>query len=142
MNTKISRLSFLLFFAGAAGTAVFLSVAVIIYGAALLLTSGESLCLDSLGMKEGDMARQLIHCISLASASAQVLLGSRDGAGHFGLIGIASTMMVLGTGASFLLRSSPLGRYRRISCRGSLCLGGTMARGVKPPGRGSRWRRK
>ena len=102
---------FLLFFAGAAGTAVLLSVAGIIYGAALLLTSGESLCLDSLGMKENDVVRQLIHSLSLASASAQVLLGfAAMVLGILALIGIASTMMVLGTGASFLLRSSPLGR--------------------------------
>jgi hypothetical protein len=38
-----------------------LSAAVVTYGAAMLLTSGESLCLDSLDLKENDVVRQLIR---------------------------------------------------------------------------------
>ena len=140
MNIKISRLSFLRFFAGAAGTAVLLSVAVIIYGAALLLTSGESLCLDSLGMKEGDVVRQLIHSLSLVSASAQVLLGfAAMVLGILALIGIASTMIVLEAGASFLLRSSPVGKVTAEFPTGVVCVMEKLWRGVSNrSGRGSR----
>ena len=91
-----------------------LSVAAITYGAALLLTSGESLWLDSLGT-QGDEVVGLIRSMSLSAAGAQALLGLAGMVlGILGLVGIAATMMVLvaflAAGVSILLRSSSAGR--------------------------------
>jgi hypothetical protein len=52
-----------------------LSVAVITYGATLMLTSGESVWLTSFVAKDNAIMRQLMHCMSLAAAGAQVLAG-------------------------------------------------------------------
>jgi hypothetical protein len=91
-----------------------LSVTVITYGGALLLTSGELVWLNSLDAKQNEMVRQLMHSMSLAAAGAQVLVGlAALVLGILGLVGIASTMMILvallATGASILLRSSSVG---------------------------------
>ena len=92
-----------------------LSVAAITYGAALLLTSGESLWLDSLGTQGDEVVGGLIRSMSLSAAGAQALLGLAGMVlGILGLVGIAATMMVLvaflATGVSILLRSSSAGR--------------------------------
>jgi hypothetical protein len=52
-----------------------LLVAVITYGGTLMLTSGESLWLNSLVAKDNAIMRQLMHCMSVAAAGAQVLAG-------------------------------------------------------------------
>ena len=60
-----------------------MSVAVITYGGTLLLTSGESIWLNSFG-KENEMAYQSRHSMGLAAARAQVLNWTREpGARHF-----------------------------------------------------------
>ena len=93
-----------------------LSVAVITYGGTLMLTSGESVWLDSFVAKDNAIMRQLMHCMSLAAAGAQVLAGlAALVLGILALVGIASMTMVLvallATGASILLRSSALGGF-------------------------------
>lgn len=93
-----------------------LSVAVITYGATLMLTSGESVWLTSFVAKDNAIMRQLMHCMSLAAAGAQVLAGlAALVLGILALVGIASMTMVLvallATGASILLRSSALGGF-------------------------------
>ena len=90
-----------------------MSVAVITYGRTLLLTSGESIWLNSFG-KENDMVYQLRHFMGLAAARAQVLMGLGSLVlGILGLVGIVPMTMVLvallATGASILLRSSFVG---------------------------------
>jgi len=90
-----------------------MSVAVITYGGTLLLTSGESIWLNSFG-KENDMVYQLRHSMGLAAARAQVLMGLGSLVlGILGLVGIVPMTMVLvallATGASILLRSSFVG---------------------------------
>ncbi len=92
-----------------------LSVAVITYGAAMMLTSGESLCLGSLDLKENDVVRHLMRSMSLPSACAQALVGlAAMVLGILGLVSMASTISVLvallATSASILLRSSTVGR--------------------------------
>jgi hypothetical protein len=92
---------------------VLLSVAVIIYGGTLMLTSGESIWLNSLVAKDNAVLRQLMHCMSLATAGAQILAGVAGLVlGILGLVGIAPIIMVLvallATGTSTLLRSSAL----------------------------------
>ena len=93
-----------------------LSVAVITYGATLMLTSGESVWLTSFVAKDNAIMRQLMHCMSLAAAGAQVLAGlAALVLGILALVGIASMTLVLvallATGASILLRSSALGGF-------------------------------
>jgi hypothetical protein len=93
-----------------------LSVAAITYGGTLMLTSGESVWLDSFVAKDNAIMRQLMHCMSLAAAGAQVLAGlAALVLGILALVGIASMTMVLvallATGASILLRSSALGGF-------------------------------
>jgi hypothetical protein len=90
-----------------------MAVAVITYGGTLLLTSGESVWLNSFG-KENELVYQLRHSMGLAAAGAQVLVGLAGLVlGILGLIGIAPTTMVLvallATGAAILLRSSFVG---------------------------------
>jgi hypothetical protein len=90
-----------------------LSVAVITYGATLMLTSGESVWLNSFVAKDNAIMRQLMHCMSLAAAGAQILAGlAALVLGILALVGIASMTRVLvallATGASILLRSSAL----------------------------------
>jgi uncharacterized oligopeptide transporter (OPT) family protein len=80
----------------------------------LLLTSGESVWLNSLGTKENDLVFQLMHSMSLAAAGAQVLVGLASLVlGIVGLVGISSMIMILvallATSASILLRSSSVG---------------------------------
>jgi hypothetical protein len=87
-----------------------MSVAVIIYGGTLLLTSGESVWLTPFG-KENEVVRQLMHSMSLAAAGAQVLVGlAAVVLGILGLVGIMPITMILvallATGASMLLHSS------------------------------------
>jgi hypothetical protein len=87
-----------------------MSVAVIIYGGTLLLTSGESVWLTPFG-KENEVVRQLMHSMSLAAAGAQVLVGlAAVVLGILGLVGIMAITMILvallATGASMLLHSS------------------------------------
>ena len=60
----------------------FLSVAAITYGAALLLTSGESLWLDSLGTQGDEMVGRLTCSMSLIKCSPLGI--GRDGARHCG----------------------------------------------------------
>ena len=62
-----------------------LSVAAITYGAAFLLTSGESLWLDSLGTQGDEVVGRLIRSMSLSGSwcSGPVGIG-RDGARHSG----------------------------------------------------------
>ena len=91
-----------------------LSVTVITYGGALLLTSGELVWLNSLDANENAMVRRLRRSMSVAAAGAQVLVGMAGVVlGILGLVGIASTTMVLvallATGASILLRGSSVG---------------------------------
>ena len=93
-----------------------LSVAVITYGGTLMLTSGESLWLDSFAAKDNAIMRQLMHCMSVAATGAQVLTGlAALVLGILALVGIAPMMMVLvallATGASVLLRSSAFGGF-------------------------------
>jgi hypothetical protein len=90
-----------------------LSVAVIIYGGTLMLTSGESIWLNSLVAKDNAVLHQLMHCMSLAAAGAQILAGVAGLVlGILALVGIAPIIMVLvallATGTSILLRSSAL----------------------------------
>jgi hypothetical protein len=90
-----------------------LSVAVIIYGGTLMLTSGESIWLNSLVAKDNAVLRELMHCMSLAAAGAQILAGvAALVLGILGVVGIAPIIMVLvallATGTSVLLRSSAL----------------------------------
>jgi hypothetical protein len=92
------------------------SVAVITYGVTLMLTSGESVWLNSFVAKDDAIMRQLMHCMSLAAAGAQVLAGlAALVLGILALVGIASTIRVLvallATGTSILLRSSALGGF-------------------------------
>jgi hypothetical protein len=93
-----------------------LSVAVITYGATLMLTSGESVLLNSFVAKDNAIMHQLMRCMSLAAAGAQVLAGlAALVLGILALVGIASMTMVLvallATGTSILLRSSALGGF-------------------------------
>jgi hypothetical protein len=93
-----------------------LSVAVITYGGTLMLTSGESVWLNSFVAKDNAIMRQLMHCMSLAAAGAQVLAGlAALVLGILALVGIASMTMVLvailAAGTSILLRSSALGGF-------------------------------
>lgn len=93
-----------------------LSVAVITYGATLLLTCGESVLLNSLGKKENDLVFQLMYSMSLAAVGAQVLVGlTALVLGILGLVGMSSIMMILvallATSASILLRSSSVGGF-------------------------------
>ena len=90
-----------------------MSVAVITYGGTLLLTSGESVWLNSFG-KENEMVYQLRRSMGLAAAGAQVLVGLAGLVlGILGLVGIVPMTMILvallATGASILLRSSFVG---------------------------------
>ncbi len=92
-----------------------MSVAVIIYGGTLLLTSGESIWL-SLFSGDNEVARQLMHSMSMAAAGAQVLVGLAGLVlGILGVIGIAPIMMILvallASGASILLRGSFVGGF-------------------------------
>jgi hypothetical protein len=90
-----------------------MAVAVITYGGTLLLTSGESVWLNSFG-KENELVYQLRHSMGLAAAGAQVLVGLASLVlGILGLIGIAPVTLVLvallAIGAAILLRSSFVG---------------------------------
>jgi hypothetical protein len=90
-----------------------MSVAMVTYGGTLLLTSGESIWLNSFG-KENEMVYQLRHSMGLAAAGAQVLLGLASLVlGILALVGIMPITMILvallATGASILLRSSFVG---------------------------------
>jgi hypothetical protein len=87
-----------------------MSVAVIVYGGTLLLTSGESVWLTPFGT-ENEVVRQLMHSMRLVAAGAQVLVGlAAVVLGILGLVGIMPITMILvallATGASMLLRSS------------------------------------
>jgi hypothetical protein len=93
-----------------------LSVAVITFGGTLMLTSGESVWLDSLAARDNAIMRQLMHGMSLATAGIQILAGlAALVLGILGLVGIASMMMVLvallAAGTSILLRSSAMGGF-------------------------------
>jgi hypothetical protein len=93
-----------------------LSVAVVTYGGTLMFTSGESVWLSSFVAKDNAIMRELMHCMSLAAAGAQVLAGlAALVLGILALVGIASMIMVLvallAAGASILLRSSTLGEF-------------------------------
>jgi len=86
-----------------------MSVAVIVYGGTLLVTSGELIWLNSFG-KEHEMVYQLRYSTGLAAARAQVLMGLGSLVlGILGLVGIIPMTEVLvallATGASILLRS-------------------------------------
>jgi hypothetical protein len=90
-----------------------MAVAVITYGGTLLLTSGESVWLNSFG-KENEIVYQLRHSMGLAAAGAQALVGLAGLVlGILGLVGIAPMTMILvallAIGASILLRSSFVG---------------------------------
>jgi hypothetical protein len=92
-----------------------MSVAVITYGGALLLTSGESIWVSSFST-ENEVVRQLMHSVSLAAAGGQVLVGlAALVLGILGLVGIAPITMILvallATGASILLRGSFVGGF-------------------------------
>lgn len=92
-----------------------MSVAVITYGGALLLTSGESIWLSSFST-ENEVVRRLMHYMSLAAAGGQVLVGlAALVLGILGLVGIAPITMILvallATGASILLRGSFVGGF-------------------------------
>ena len=92
-----------------------MSVAVIIYGGTLLLTSGESVWLTPFGT-ENEVVRQLMHSMSLVAAGAQVLVGlAAVVLGILGLVGIMPITMILvallATGASMLLGSSFVGGF-------------------------------
>ena len=91
-----------------------LSVTVIIYGATLLVTSGELASLNSLDASESAMIHQWRHSMGLDAAGAQVLIGLAGLVlGILALVGIASMTMVLvallATSVSTLLRSSFVG---------------------------------
>lgn len=95
--------------------ATLMSVAVISYGATLLLTSSESVWLTRFG-KENEVVRQLMHSMSLTAAGAQVLVGlAALVLGILGLVGIMPITMILvallTTAASILLRNSLLGGF-------------------------------
>ena len=90
-----------------------MSVAVITYGGTLLLTSGESVWLNSFG-KENEIVYQLRRSMGLAAAGAQALVGLAGLVlGILGIVGIAPMTMILiallAIGASILLRSSFVG---------------------------------
>jgi hypothetical protein len=90
-----------------------MAVAVITYGGTLLLTSGESVWLNSFG-KDNEVVYQLRHSMGLAAAGAQALVGLAGLVlGILGLVGIAPMTMILvallAIGASILLRSSFVG---------------------------------
>jgi hypothetical protein len=92
-----------------------MSVAVIIYGGTLLLTSGESVWLTPFGT-ENEVVRQLMHSMTLVAAGAQVLVGlAAVVLGILGLVGIMPIRMILvallATGASMLVRSSFVGGF-------------------------------
>ena len=77
------------------------------------LTSGEPVWLNSFLAKNDAIMRQLVHCMSLAAAGAEILAGlAALVLGILALVGIASVMMVLiallAIGISVLLRSSAL----------------------------------
>ena len=90
-----------------------MSVAVIVYGGTLLVTSGELIWLNSFG-KESEIVYQLRHSMGLAAAGAQALVGLAGLVlGILGLVGIEPMTMILvallAIGASILLRSSFVG---------------------------------
>jgi hypothetical protein len=90
-----------------------MSVAVITYGGTLLLTSGESVWLNSFG-KENEIVYQLRRSMGLAAAGAQVLIGLAGLVlGILGVVGVLPIMMILiallAIGSSILLRSSFVG---------------------------------
>ena len=92
-----------------------MSVAVIIYGGTLLLTSGESVWLTPFST-ENEVVRQLMHSMSLVAAGGQVLVGlAAVVLGILGLVGIMPITMILvallATGASMLLGSSFVGGF-------------------------------
>jgi hypothetical protein len=92
-----------------------MSVAVIIYGGTLLLTSGESVWLSSVS-NENEVVRQVMHHMSLAAAGGQVLVGlAALVLGILGLVGITPMTMILiallATGAAILWRSSFLAGF-------------------------------
>jgi hypothetical protein len=124
---EVSREMAAEFLAGAAGIVLgilalfkiepmtLMSVAVISYGGALLLTSGESVWLASF-RKENELVRQLRHSLSLISAGTQVLVGlAALVLGILGLVSILPLTMILtallAMGASILLRSSLVGGF-------------------------------
>jgi hypothetical protein len=81
-----------------------------------MLTSGESVWLNSFVAKDNAIMRQLMRCMSQAAAGAQILAGlAALVLGILALVGLASMMMVLvallATGTSILLRSSALGGF-------------------------------
>ena len=90
------------------------SAAVVAFGGALLLTSGELAWRNELIARESEPMRQAIGQICSAAAGAQVLVGLASIVlGILGLVGMASTTMaliaVLTIGVLILLRSSAVG---------------------------------
>jgi hypothetical protein len=91
-----------------------MSVAVITYGAMLMVTSGGALGFDWPALGENETVRRLMHSLRGMAADAQLLAGLAGVVlGILGLIGIKALTLVLvallAMGASALLRSSALG---------------------------------
>ncbi len=90
------------------------SAAVVAFGGALLLTSGEAAWRSELIAKESEPIRQATGQISAAAAGSQVLVGLASLVlGILGLVGMASATMaliaMLAIGVLILLRSSAVG---------------------------------
>jgi hypothetical protein len=93
-----------------------LAVAVITYGAMVVLTSGESVWLSRLSVSDNELVRQLVRSLRGAAADAQLLVGLAGLVlGILGLVGIRPVTLVLvallAISASALLRSSALGGF-------------------------------
>ncbi|MBV8815076.1 MAG: hypothetical protein JO271_11355 [Verrucomicrobia bacterium] len=98
---------------GIASTAL-MSVAVIAFGGAMLLTSTELSWRNTLVARQGEAMQQVIRQVGSAAAGAQVLVGLASIVlGILGLVGMTPTIMILvallATGALVLLRSSVVG---------------------------------